>query len=117
MLAPWTSVKRNSEATLSTNQDRPLQIAPSNEPDVAVVLAGRGSLYTRQPSKELYGLARRLLSAGSQWLIEIALFSVRVWKHARCTRIFIETTLLLFESRTVIIQAVNHNCTFKNLKM
>ena len=82
-----------------------------------MVLAGRGSLYTRQPSEELSGSVRRLLAAGSQWLIGIALLSVRVGEHARCTRIFVETTLLQIESRAVILYTVNHNCTFKNLKI
>ena len=61
------------EVTLNTRQDIPLRVAQPGEPDIAVLLVGRGSLYTRQPAEDLSNLARRLRSAYPEWLVEIAL--------------------------------------------
>lgn len=61
------------EVTLNTRQDIPLRVAQPGEPDIAVLLVGRGSLYTRQPAEGLSNLARRLRSAYPEWLVEIAL--------------------------------------------
>ena len=61
------------EVTLNTRQDIPLRVAQPGEPDIAVLLVGRGSLYTRQPAGDLSNLARRLRSAYPEWLVEIAL--------------------------------------------
>ena len=61
------------EVTLNTMQDTPLRVARPGEPDIAVVLVGRGSLYTRQPAEDLSNLARRLRSACPEWLVEVAL--------------------------------------------
>ena len=61
------------EVTLNTRQDIPLRVAQPGEPDIAVVLVGRGSLYTRQPAQDLSNLARRLRSACPEWLVEVAL--------------------------------------------
>ena len=58
------------EVTLNPMQDIPQRVARPGEPDIAVVLVGRGSLYTRQPAEELSGLARRLRSACPEWLVE-----------------------------------------------
>ena len=54
-------------------QDIPLQVAQPGESDIAVVLVGRGSSYTRQPAEELSKLARRLRTACPEWLVEVAL--------------------------------------------
>ena len=61
------------EVTLNTRQDIPLRVAQPGEPDIAVLLVGRGSLYTRQLAEDLSNLARRLRSAYPEWLVEIAL--------------------------------------------
>ena len=63
----------HSEATLDTKQGIPLQIDRPGEPDIAVVLVGRGSLYTRRPAEELSILARRLRTARPKWLVATAL--------------------------------------------
>lgn len=54
-------------------QDTPLRVARPGEPGIAVVLVGRGSLYTRQPAEDLSNLARRLRSVRPEWLVEAAL--------------------------------------------
>ena len=51
----------------------PQQVAQPREPDVSVVLVGRGSLYSRQPAEELSILARRLRTARPKWLVATAL--------------------------------------------
>ena len=61
------------EVTLNTMQDTPLRVARPGEADIAVVLVGRGSLYTRQPAEDISNLARRLRSACPEWLVEVAL--------------------------------------------
>lgn len=54
-------------------QDIPLRAVRPGGPDIAVVLVGRGSLYTRQPAEELSALSQRLRSAHPEWLVEVAL--------------------------------------------
>ena len=58
---------------MSSSPDSSLSPSPSQGQTIAVVLAGRGSLYTRQPAEELSALARRLRSAQTEWLVELAL--------------------------------------------
>ena len=58
---------------MNTMQDIPLQPAQSHEPDIAVVLVGRGSFYTRQPAKELSALADDLRFKHPTWLVTEAL--------------------------------------------
>ena len=58
---------------MSSSPDSSLSSSPSLAPAIAVVLVGRGSLYTRQPAEELSALSRRLRSAHPEWLVEVAL--------------------------------------------
>lgn len=57
---------------MSSSPDSILSPSPSQGRAIAVVLVGRGSLYTRQPAEELFNLARRLRSACPEWLVEAA---------------------------------------------
>ena len=61
------------EVTLNTMQDTPLRAARPGEPDIAVVLVGRGSLYTRQPAEELSSVADNLRSKHPTWLVTEAI--------------------------------------------
>lgn len=56
----------------SSPDSHPWPTSPERQ-TIAVVLVGRGSLYTRQSAKELSSLAGSLRSAGPEWLIEVAL--------------------------------------------
>ena len=72
-VVPAPRVRRDLDITLNTMQGIPRQAAQSSESDVAVVLVGRGSFYTRQPAQDLSNLARLLRAACPEWLVEIAL--------------------------------------------
>ena len=58
------------ELTLNATQD---MAAQPGKPDIAVVLVGRGSSYSRQPAEDLSSLACRLRSACPEWLVEVAI--------------------------------------------
>ena len=54
-------------------QDLPRKVAQPGEPDIAVVLVGRGSSYTLQPAEELSSLADNIRSKHPTWLVTEAL--------------------------------------------
>ena len=58
---------------MSAPPDSNLSPSSSQGQAIAVVLVGRGSLYTRQPADELSALARLLRSAHPEWQVELAL--------------------------------------------
>ena len=58
---------------MSSSPDLRGSLTQSQGQAIAVVLVGRGSLYTRQPAEELSNLARRLRTTCPEWLVEVAL--------------------------------------------
>ena len=58
---------------MSSSPDSRSSLSWSQGQAIAVVLVGRGSLYTRRPAEELSNLARRLRSVCPEWLVEVAL--------------------------------------------
>ena len=58
---------------MSSSPDSSLSPSPSQRQATAVVLVGRGSLYTRQPAVELSALADNLRSKHPAWLVTEAL--------------------------------------------
>ena len=66
-------MKCDSELSMNTIQDKSLQVSQHHEPDIAVILVGRGSLYTQQPAEELSSLADELRFKHPTWLVTEAL--------------------------------------------